>query len=92
MDNETIRYHLRGYPLDGLMDTLIGVTPCRTLILDPFCGSGATCAAAKRTGRRYIGIELNKRYCEIARNRIRDTERPLFPCFPLTSPWAAAFF
>jgi site-specific DNA-methyltransferase (adenine-specific) len=49
------------------------------IILDPFCGSGTTCVAAKKLGCRYIGIELSEDWGRIARNRLRDTERPLFP-------------
>jgi len=36
------------------------------IILDPFCGSGTTCLAAKILKRKYIGIELNEEYVKIA--------------------------
>ena len=49
------------------------------LILDPFCGSGTTCVAAKMLGRRYIGIDISPDYCQIAEERLRavDTGVPV---------------
>ena len=40
------------------------------LVLDPFAGSGTTCRAARDLGRRYLGIEIDPRYAEIARRRL----------------------
>ena len=50
-------------------------TDATDLILDPFMGSGTTGVACVRTGRRFIGIEKEPKYFEIALKRIREAER-----------------
>ena len=40
------------------------------LVCDPFLGSGTTAVAAKQLGRKYIGIEIEKKYCDIAVQRL----------------------
>ncbi len=42
------------------------------MVLDPFNGSGTTCVAASRLDRNYLGIDINREYCELAVNRIQD--------------------
>ncbi len=44
------------------------------VILDPFCGSGTTCVAAKRLGRRYVGYEINAEYVELAEKRLNKID------------------
>jgi DNA modification methylase len=39
-------------------------------VLDPFMGSGTTAIAAIKTGRHYIGYELEPEYCRLAEKRI----------------------
>lgn len=41
------------------------------LVIDPFLGSGTTAVIAKRHGRKWIGIEKNKEYAEMARARLK---------------------
>ena len=50
------------------------------VVLDPFMGSGATCIAALKLDRKYIGIEIDKKYFEQAKERIRKIEiQPKLP-------------
>ena len=46
-------------------------------ILDPFCGSGTTLVASKKLNRKCYGIEIDKKYCEIAKNRLLDFENEI---------------
>jgi site-specific DNA-methyltransferase (adenine-specific) len=58
------------------------VSTCRESVADPYMGSGTTGVACVRTGRRFIGIEIERSYWEIAVRRVRaELER-----FPLLEP------
>lgn len=43
------------------------------VVLDPFLGSGTTAVASKKTGRKYIGVDLSEKYCKIAEQRVEST-------------------
>jgi site-specific DNA-methyltransferase (adenine-specific) len=47
------------------------------VVLDPFAGSGTTLKAAKELGRRFIGVEVEARYIEIARARLAQEHMTL---------------
>lgn len=54
-----------------LMQWCMGFIPKADTILDPFMGSGTTGVAAVKLGRKFIGIEIEPKYFEIARKRIQ---------------------
>ena len=53
------------------MEYLIGISSIEgQTVLDPFCGCGTTLVAAKKLGRKYIGIEKEKIYYDIITQRL----------------------
>ena len=87
------RLHFTGnklHPTQKAVMSLIPIIRAYSLpgdvVLDAFCGSGSTCAAALLTGRRYIGIELDAEYhraaterLERVKERIAKRSSPSFP-------------
>ena len=55
-----------------LMVWCLGFLPDAQTILDPFMGSGTTGVACVKLGRKFIGVELDETYFDIACKRIRD--------------------
>jgi DNA modification methylase len=52
------------------------------VVLDTFNGSGTTGVAARGLGRRYIGIDINPEYIEMAHRRIGKTQPALIGIAP----------
>jgi len=48
--------------------------PGDALILDPFMGSGTTGVACVQTGRKFIGVEIDEGYFDIAVKRIKEAQ------------------
>ncbi len=62
--------HFATFP-PALVDPCVRITSNPgDIILDPFVGSGTTAVVAGNRGRRFVGLELNPEYLEIARNRL----------------------
>ncbi len=68
------RYHPTQKPLE-VMKWVIELCPKSETILDPFMGSGTTGVAAVQMGRKFIGIEREPKYFDIACKRIEDAQR-----------------
>lgn len=66
-----VQEHFASYPT-SLTDFFISIAcPKMGTILDPFMGSGTTGISASKQGKSFIGIELNPKYIEIAKKRIK---------------------
>jgi len=70
MKDGGLKAHPTQKPEALLYRVLLACTNPGDVVLDPFFGTGTTGAVAKRLGRRWIGIEREKRYVRVARERI----------------------
>ena len=95
LDMVARRFVMRPMSMDGgkvhptqkpiaLMQWCLGFLPNAKTILDPYCGSGTTGVACVREGRRFIGIEIDPQYFDIACRRIEAAMRE--PRLDLPSP------
>lgn len=69
------RLHTTQKPLELMLDLVGDFSDEGETILDCFLGSGTTLVAAKKLGRKGIGIEMDEAYCEATANRLRATEQ-----------------
>ncbi len=58
------------YPEELAKDHIIAWSNEGDTVLDPFCGSGTTLKMSKQLNRRYVGIDISMKYCDISRVRV----------------------
>src|SRR3979411_3360921 len=73
-DAAGVKAHPTQKPEALLHRVILASTNPGDVVLDPFFGSGTTGAVAKRLARRFIGIERERAYVNLARNRIAPGE------------------
>jgi len=67
--------HFATFPRELVTPALLHSTKPGDLVLDPFLGSGTTAVVAVENERRFVGIELNPEYVDIAHRRIDASQR-----------------
>jgi len=68
--NHNAQTHPHEKPVDLIKKMVEHSSKGGDLILDPFCGSGSVCVACNETGRNFIGIEIEEKWCGVARERV----------------------
>jgi site-specific DNA-methyltransferase (adenine-specific) len=61
-------------PVPLLERLLLMTTDENDIVLDPFIGAGTTAIAAKKLGRRYIGLDIDPKYVEITKKKLNETQ------------------
>lgn len=62
--------HFAPYPVDLCLIPILTTCPPNGVVLDPFCGTGTTLVAARRLGRKSIGIDISEKYLKLAKERV----------------------
>lgn len=74
LEDQEAKKHPAPFPCELARDHVSSWSNEGDTVLDPMCGSGTSCKAAKQLGRNFIGIDISHDYCEIAKNRVGNTE------------------
>lgn len=77
MSSERERIHPAPFPEELAKRCIKLFSYIGDVVLDPFSGSGTTCAVAKKFGRQYIGIDLSPEYTKLAQKRIDNIPQKL---------------
>lgn len=64
--------HQNQKPIELIERMILKHSKAGGLVLDPFMGSGTTGVACLKHGRNFIGYEIDKRYFDIAEERIKE--------------------
>jgi DNA modification methylase len=69
--------HFATFPPDLIEPCILAGARKDDIVLDPFMGSGTTAQVAVQHGRQYLGCELNEKYEELQKNRLKDLQYDL---------------
>lgn len=67
--------HFAVFPEKLVEICILAGCPEAGIVLDPFCGSGTVPLVAQKLGRRFLGIDINPKYCDMAQERLRQQVR-----------------
>ena len=69
--------HFAVFPERLIEPCILAGCPKNGIVLDPFFGAGTTGFVATQQGRKYVGLELNPEYAEIAEKRLQTVQTEL---------------
>jgi len=69
--------HTAQKPIKAIKKLIRVSTDERDIVLDPFLGSGTTAVACKQLNRKFVGIEIEKKWVEKSRERLKKQEEPI---------------
>jgi len=74
--SQTKLWHFATFPEKLVEKCILCGCPENGIVLDPFMGSGTTLIVAKKLKRNFIGIDIKKEYCEMAKERLKSISEP----------------
>jgi DNA modification methylase len=74
------------FPIELVERCVLALTDENSWVLDPFSGVGSTVIGAVKNNRNAIGIEKEKKFCEIANQRLLELKKGYLKFRPITQP------